>query len=94
MALNAVVVGLVLDIFGIAQVSSLMESMVAALITDTLMVFIFYVQAKSAASMIKKVPDALAEQFEVQIDRDETVLQKFESIVKGQLLPEIKRYMG
>jgi len=94
MALNAVVVGLVLEIFGITSVSSLLESMVAALLSDTLIVFIFYFQAKSAASMIKKVPDALAEQFDVHIDQDETIVQKFESLVKGQLLPEVKRFMG
>jgi len=94
MALNAIVVGLVLDIFGITSVSSLLESMVAALLSDTLIVFVLYIQAKSAASMIKKIPDALAEQFDVHIDQDETIVQKFESVVKGQLLPEVKRFMG
>lgn len=94
MALNAVVVGMVLEIFGITSISSLLESMVAALLSDTLIVFILYFQAKSAASMIKKIPDALAEQFDVHIDQDETIVQKFETLVKGQLLPEVKRFMG
>lgn len=94
MGLNAVVVGLVLEIFGITSISSLLESMVAALLSDTLILFILYHQSKSAASMIKKIPDALAEQFDVHIDQDETIVQKFETLVKGQFLPEVRRFMG
>ena len=94
MGLNAIVVGLVLDIFGVTRVTSLLESMLAALIADTLIIFIIYSEVKVSASMIKKIPDALAEQFDIHIDQDETIVQKFETVIKGQIIPEVRKFMG
>jgi len=93
-ALNVIVIGVFMSLVGLEGNEGLVHSSVMQVVYDTLTVIVLFLEVKFASEFIKKVPEALAMHFNIQIARGGNFAEEMVGKLKGQVLPEISTFVS
>ena len=89
MALNVVLFGILFYVFNLSGLGNFIDSMVYSVIRDLVIVGLLFFEVKYAISLINKVPEALAQHYELEFGREEPIFDKFINIIQNKVAPQM-----
>ncbi len=93
-SLNIIVIGIFTSVVGLDDSSGVVNSAVMRVVYDCVVVVILFLEVKFSAEFIRKIPEALAMHFNVQLSRDDGIGKELIDKLKGQMFPEIAKLFG
>ncbi|MBE8232581.1 MAG: hypothetical protein HAW67_02510 [Endozoicomonadaceae bacterium] len=93
-SLNVILIGVFSDQVGMGQTSGALNSAVMSNVYDAAVVLIIAMEVKFCATFIKKIPEALAMHFNMEVSHDAGFAEEVVNKIKGQVFPEIAKLLG
>jgi hypothetical protein len=93
-SLNIIVIGIFTSVVGLDDSSGVINSAVMRVVYDCVVVVVLFLEVKFSAEFIRKIPEALAMHFNVQLSRDDGIGKELIDKLRGQMFPEIAKMFG
>lgn len=93
-SLNVIIIGIFTSVVGLDNSTGIVNSAVMGVVYDCVVVIVLFLEVKFSSEFIRKIPEALAMHFNVQLSRDDGIGKELIDKLKGQMFPEIAKLFG